>query len=127
MQSAAASAGQYVSNAFTGAFNTVAKGASDLWKWLTGGSVWTDMLNEMQTEAAAALGNIVGDFEGAFGKIGVSVPEFGGYEAPATAPGLAESWQTSVTLPVQIQLDGATIASVIERRLISSRRARGGY
>jgi len=132
MQSAAASAGQYISNAVTGAFNTIASGASDLWKWLTGGSVWTDMLNEMQSQTAAALGNIVGDFQGAFGSIALAAPEFtgyraGGYEAPATAPALAAPLQTSITVPVQVQIDGATVTRTIETRLIRNRRARGGY
>ena len=115
---------------FTKLFNQAAAGVvsagKQLYDMLTGHSIWPDMLNEMQSQTEAALGNIVGDFEGAFGKIGLSVPEFGGYEAPA-APGLAESWQTSVTVPVQVQIDGATVTRTIERRLIASRRARGGY
>mgnify|MGYP001061519453 FL=1 len=97
--------------------------ATDLWNWLTGGSVWTDMLDEMQSQTYAALGNIVGAFE----DMSLAVPAAAAYSPPApasarapvpVAAGGAGLGTVSLTIPVTVTLDGTVIARYTERRMV---------
>ena len=131
MQGAAASAGQAISSAVTGAFDTVADAASDLWKWLTGGSVWTDMLDEMQAQTYAALGNIVRAFEDMSLAVPGTVPytplgpaPTAGHAAPTTSAPAALGTIT-LTIPVTVTLDGQVISRQVERRIVERVNFRG--
>jgi predicted PurR-regulated permease PerM len=86
---------------------------------MVGHSIWPDMLAQMQGQTDVALGNIVSDFGGLFS--GITAP------AKATAPrgvetasGPAATMQT-ISVPVTVQVDGATIARTVETRLVQTR------
>lgn len=127
VQSATAPATNAVVDAFTSAFDTVSSAATGLWNFLVGGSVWTDMLDEMQSQTYSALGNIVGAFQGMSLSIPATVPYAIPYSSPATgsapaAPTAAPASASQVTVPVNVQVDGATVARTVERRLVMKRQ-----
>jgi hypothetical protein len=98
---------------------------------MTGHSVWTDMLNEMQTQTHTTLGNIVSDFGGAFNAIPLSVPSLsiGAAATSPTPPAAAThapAWPGQITVPVQVRVDGQTVAQTVEKRLIQQRKIRAG-
>ena len=112
------------------AVSAIVAAAQSLWNQLVGGSIWTDMLEEMQAQTASALGNIVGDFQGAFGDVALSVPTMPSQAGPsrgseASAPLISQLPQ-SITVPVQVQIDGATVARTVTTRLVQQTSARRG-
>jgi hypothetical protein len=110
------------------AVSAIVAAAQSLWNQLVGGSIWTDMLEEMQAQTQSALGNIVGDFQGAFGDVALSVPTIPSQAGPsrgseASAPLISQLPQ-SITVPVQVQIDGATVARTVTTRLVQQISAR---
>jgi hypothetical protein len=112
------------------AVSAIVAAAQSLWNQLVGASIWTDMLDEMQAQAQSALGNIVGDFQGAFSDVALSVPAMPSQAGPlrgseASTPLISQLPQ-SITVPVQVQIDGATVARTVTTRLVQQTSARRG-
>jgi phage-related protein len=128
MQTTASSILGQISDTFWSTVNSLVSAAQSLWDSLVGGSIWTDMLEEMQAQTASALGNIVGDFQGAFGEVALSVPAMSSQAGPsrgseASAP-LVSQLPQNITVPVQVQIDGATVARTVTTRLVRDISAR---
>jgi phage-related protein len=129
MQSTASTILNQISDTFWSTVNSLVSAAQSLWDSLVGGSIWTDMLEEMQAQTQSALGNIVGDFQGAFGDVALSVPTMVQSQAgpsrgsEASAPLISQLPQ-SITIPVQVQVDGATVARTVTTRLVHEISAR---
>lgn len=129
VQSTVASMESYVSGAVASIQSTLAQawsmvqsGVQGLYGALVGHSIWTDMLDEMQSQTTSALGNILGDFQGAFGGIALSVPvmppqgrSMAGAEG--SAPVLPQVPQT-ITIPITVTLDGQVISRQVEQRIV---------
>jgi phage-related protein len=128
MQTTTSTAVSQIQATLSGAWNAITTGAQGLWNALVGHSIWTDMLDEMQAQTASALGNIVGDFQGAFGDVALSVPTMPSQAGPsrgseASAPLISQLPQ-NITIPVQVQVDGATVARTVTTRLVQQISAR---
>jgi phage-related protein len=130
MQATAASAMASIQSTVMAAVSAIVAAAQSLWAQLVGGSIWTDMLDEMQAQAQSALGNIVGDFQGAFSDVALSVPTMPSQAGPSrgsevSAPLISPAPQ-NITVPVQVQIDGATVARTVTTRLVQQISARRG-
>jgi phage-related protein len=128
MEATAAGAMASIQETVMAAVSAIVAAAQSLWNQLVGGSIWTDMLSEMQAQTASALGNIVGDFQGAFDSVALSVPTMPSQAGPsrgseASAP-LISSAPQNITVPVQVQIDGATVARTVTTRLVQQISAR---
>ena len=124
MQSTATSVLGQISDAFMSTVNSLVSAAQSLWNSLVGGSIWTDMLEEMQAQTYSALGNIAGAFQGMSLAIPPTIPY-----APATTSTPAPAAPTSLagaagplalTIPITVQVDSQTIAKQVENRIVSS-------
>jgi hypothetical protein len=119
------------------AVSAIVAAAQSLWNQLVGGSIWTDMLEEMQAQTASALGNITGAFE----NMSLAVPETVPYSPSVTSssPAVASTatsvpsfgTQQSITIPITITLDGQVITKTVKKMLVEESRYRsrsvGGY
>jgi phage-related protein len=128
MQATAASAMASIQSTVMAAVSAIVAAAQSLWNQLVGGSIWTDLLEEMQAQTASALGNIVGDFQGAFGDVALSVPTMPSQASPsrgseASAPLISQLAQ-NITLQNQVVIDGATVARTVTTRLVRDISAR---
>jgi len=128
MQATAASAMASIQSTVMTAVSAIVAAARSLWNLLVGGSIWTDMLEEMQVQTASALGNIVGNFQGAFDNVALSVSTIPSQAGPSrgsesSAPLISQPPQ-NITVPVQVQIDGATVARMVTTRLIQDISAR---
>jgi phage-related protein len=135
MEATAASAMASIQETVMAAVSAIVAAAQSLWAQLVGGSIWTDMLEEMQAQTQSALGNIVGDFQGAFGDVALSVPTMPSQAGPsrgseASAP-LISSGTQSITIPITVTLDGQVITKTVKKMLVEESRYRsrsaGGY
>jgi phage-related protein len=128
MQATAASAMASIQSTVMAAVSAIVAAAQSLWNQLVGGSIWTDMLDEMQAQAQSALGNIVGDFQGAFSDVALSVPTMPSQASPSrgseTSTPMISQLAQSITVPVQVQIDGATVARTVTTRLVRDISAR---
>jgi hypothetical protein len=81
-------------------------------------------VEEVLGSVAEALGNIVGDFQGAFDNVAMSVPIAGGRAEPATAatPASVVARPQSITVPVTVTLDGVVIARTVKKILLEQRQ-----
>jgi phage-related protein len=125
MQATAASAMAFIQSTVLDAVSAIVAAAQSLWAQLVGGSIWTDMLEEMQTQTHSALGNIVSDFQGAFGDVALSVPTMPSQAGPsrgseASTP-LISLGSQSITIPITVTLDGRVIAQIVEKRVVEKR------
>jgi phage-related protein len=128
MEATAASAMAAIESTVMAAVSAIVAAAQSLWNLLVGGSIWTDMLEEMQAQTASALGNIVGDFQGAFSDVALSVPTMPSQAGPsrgseASAPLISQLPQ-NITLQNQVVIDGATVARTVTTRLVQQISAR---
>ena len=128
MEATAASAMAAIESTVMAAVSAIVAAAQSLWNLLVGGSIWTDMLEEMQAQTTSALGNIVSDFQGAFSDVALSVPTMPSQAGPsrgseASTPLISQLPQ-SITIPVQVQVDGATVARTVTTRLVQQISAR---
>jgi phage-related protein len=133
---AAGTAGSAITNAFSGAWNAVSTAATDFYNWLTGHSLWPDLMESLVSQTEVGMGQVKASFEKGLGGIVLNAPTIPELTAAMniTAPGAAEAsptqaalmsasnQPTSVTLPVTVQIDGATVTRVIEKRLIANRQ-----
>ena len=136
MQSAAGNAVSWIQSTLSNAWNSITTGAQDLWNSLVGHSIWTDMLDEMQVQTASALGNILGNFQGTFGNVALSVPTMpvqmtSTQRSVESAPAVSSSRTQSITIPITVTLDGQVITKTVKKMLIEERQYRdrsvGGY
>ena len=137
MQSAAASAMASIQSTVMAAVSAIVAAAQSLWNQLVGGSIWTDMLEEMQAQTASALGNITGAFE----NMSLAVPETVPYSpsVASSSPAVGSTatsvpsfgTQQSITIPITITLDGQVITKTVKKMLVEESRYRsrsvGGY
>ena len=133
---AAGTAGNWITDAFTGAWNTVADTATDFYNWLVGGSLWPDLMDMLVSQTQAGMSEVKASFEKGLGGVVLNAPTIpeltaamnltalgaAGASSTQTTPTPAPSQTTNVTLPVTVQVDGATISRVVERRLIANRQ-----
>jgi len=138
METAASSGAGSIQTTLSGAWNAITTGAQGLWNTLVGHSIWTDMLDEMQSQTASALGNIVGNFQNMSLAVPATIPyslATSSSPAAAAAPmaSAAPSVATplSITIPITVTLDGQVITKTVKKYLIEDRRYRdrsvGGY
>jgi phage-related protein len=134
MQSAAGNAVSQIQSTLSNAWNAITTGAQDLWNTLVGHSIWTDMLDEMQSQTASALGNIVGNFENMSFAVPATIPY--SLSSPAAAAPTASATPSvatpqSITIPITVTLDGQVITRSVKKILIEERQYRdrsvGGY
>jgi hypothetical protein len=133
---AAGAAGSTITDAFTGAWNTVANAATGFYNWLVGGSLWPDLMDMLVNQTQAGMSEVKASFEQGLAGVVLNAPTISeltaamNLTAPQAAaatptqavPAPAASQPTSVTLPVTVQIDGATVSRVIEKRLIANRQ-----
>jgi len=122
MQSYVSGAVSSIQSTLSQAWGAVQSGVQGLYNALLGHSIWTDMLDEMQSQTTSALGKILGDFQGAFGGIPLTVPvmppqgrSMAGAEG--SAPVLPQTSQT-ITIPITVTLDGQVISRQVEQRIV---------
>jgi hypothetical protein len=119
---AAGTAGNAITNAFTSAWNTVANAATSFYNWLVGGSLWPDLMDALVTQTEAGMDEMKAAFASGFGDVMINAPT-GPSPSPATSGATSSPSELfSATLPVTVQIDGATVSRVIERRLIANRQ-----
>jgi len=144
IQSSASDAWTAVTSTISGALDTAASAVSGFWNWLVGGSAWQDGLDllirvtdQKMGVLAALVQERIDEMKDAYSSA-MGSPIFGAPAVPETllaAPAAlgqgatagstaapAASQLSSVTLPVTVQIDGATVARVVERRLIANRQ-----
>ena len=124
MQGSTGSALSGIEKAVSGTVNNITNAATDLWNALVGHSIWTDMLQAMQDQTTDAMTNILKTFTGGFSAIAPAVPSATGGGAINTAltaalQQLAGGKQTSITIPVTLQVDGQTFSRTVERRIVN--------
>jgi hypothetical protein len=78
----------------------------------------------MEDQATDAMANILKTFTSGFGAIAPAVPSATGGGAINTAltaalQQLAGGRQTSITIPVTLQVDGQTFSRTVERRIVN--------
>jgi HPt (histidine-containing phosphotransfer) domain-containing protein len=101
------------------------KKAQELWNTLVGHSLWTDMLDQMQSQTSTALGNIRGDFEDAFAGVSMNVPSMSTSRA---APGItSQTGLNAVTVPVVVNLDGVEISRYVKRLIAEDMNMRSRF
>jgi phage-related protein len=118
---AAGSAGNAITGAFTGAWNAVATAATNFYNWLVGHSLWPDLMDALVSQTEAGMDQVKAAFGNGLGSVIINAPTAPSTSQPSPAPVVA-SQLGSVTLPVNVQIDGATVSRVIERRLITNRQ-----
>jgi phage-related protein len=113
----ASAAGQTITNALTGAWNVVATAATNFYNWLVGHSLWPDLMDALVSQTEAGMSQMKAAFTQGLGAVMINAPTVPSASPSPTAP--VASQVESVTLPVVVQIDGATVARTVERRLIS--------
>jgi len=121
MEAAASSAASWISSTISSAWSQVETSTKDLTDKMYKHSIWPDMLAAMQSQTEEALGNIVGEFQGAFGNVALSVPAMGAIREPAASAAPAFASQ-SITIPITVTLDGQVIAKTVKKTLIEQRQ-----
>jgi phage-related protein len=129
MQSSAGNAVSQIQSTLSSAWTAITTGAQSLWDDLVGHSIWTDMLDEMQAQTASALGNILGNFQGTFGNVALSVPTLpvqtsSTQTSSSPAPATSSSGTQSITIPITVTLDGQVITKSVKKVLIEERQYR---
>jgi phage-related protein len=119
--SAQAAMSQIVSIVYS-AMAMVQGAATQTHKELVGGSVWTDMLDEMRAQTDQTMRDIVRTFQSGYGGIEANVPFVSPTRGIEPATVSAPDVRTEVTVPIRVDVDGYTIASVVERRMIQQMR-----
>jgi hypothetical protein len=119
IKSSFSSAVQMVQSTWDSALKAIGSAAEDLWKKLVGGSIWTDMLNQMVSQTQDAMSAIQGEFgQGLIGPSG-AVSTFQAAR-PAVASAGPTSYNFNANIPMQssIYLDGELIQRAIQQRTL---------
>jgi phage-related protein len=113
------------------AVNEIKRLAKELQDAMVTHSIWPDMLSEMQSQTYAALGNIVGAFNGMTLAIPATLPYTAATSStPTAAPPTRSSEQSfaaqqSITIPITVTLDGEVIRRQVEQRIVRTVLNRG--
>ena len=131
---AAGAGGNAIYNAFSGAWDAVATAATNFYNWLTGHSLWPDLMESLVNQTQAGMSEVKATFEKGLSGLVLNAPTIPELTAAMniTAPRAVGASPTqaaptstqpaSVTLPVTVQIDGVTVSRVIERRWIANRQ-----
>jgi hypothetical protein len=111
------------------------KTITNFWDWLTGHSLWPDMLDLMVSQTQAGMSEVKASFEKGLAGVVLNAPTIPELTAAMniTRPESASADRTGVSpaatpqtinIPIttSLQVDGATFTRVIERRLIANRQ-----
>jgi hypothetical protein len=112
---------------FENAIKSIVGAVQGLWNTLTGASIWTDMLGEMDDQTKTTMKSIVGTFQDGFAKIPTAVPR-PSMASPIGGPGGvggALGGASSVSLPVSVYVDSKLISTIVNQRMIEDQRNRG--
>jgi len=128
MQATASSAMSALEGIVMAAVNAIVAAAQSLWSQLVGGSIWTDLMETMQSQAYSALGNIADAFQDMSLAVPATIPYLppavsSGGVGPATSQGAAQAF--SFTIPVTVTLDGQVISRQVEQRIVERVNLRG--
>ena len=133
MGKAAGTGGNAIIDGFNNAWNTVAGAATSFYDWLTGHSLWPDLMASLVSQTEAGMADVLRAFQGGFGGITLAAPTIPDLIARTQVTPAQRSAETgaassspaatmqSISVPVTVQVDGATVARTVEKRLISSR------
>ena len=119
--SAAGAGGNAITDAFTSAWNDVANAATDFYDWLTGHSLWPDLMSSLVDQTEAGMSQVKTAFTSGLGGVMINAPTVSAVSS-GSAPAPVASQLASVTLPVNVQIDGSTVSRVLEKRLIANRQ-----
>jgi hypothetical protein len=132
---AAGAGGNAIYNAFSGAWNQVATAATNFYNWLTGHSLWPDLMESLVNQTQAGMSEVKATFEkGLSGLVlnaptipeltaamNIARPESASADRAGASP--AATPQTiNIPITTTLQVDGATFTRVFERRLIANRQ-----
>ena len=132
---AAGAGGNAIYNAFSGAWNSVATAATNFYNWLTGHSLWPDLMESLVNQTQAGMSEVKASFEkGLSGLVlnaptipeltaamNIARPESASADRAGAFP--AATPQTiNIPITTTLQVDGATFTRVFERRLIANRQ-----
>jgi len=122
MASAAQSYMSSIAASVANAFAQVQAAAAEMKAQMVTGSIWPDMLEEMQSQTYSALGNIASAFEDMSLAVPATIPYASATpstSAPAASTSLAGATESLVfTIPITVTLDGEVISRQVERRTI---------
>jgi hypothetical protein len=142
MESSIQGALDSIVSSFQNTVNQLTSDAQNLWNQMVGHSIWTDMLTTMEDQTTTTLGNITNAFKGMATQIPVTIapivgnPSSGsGFGAAAnlgsssSGSGLVAVGPVNVNLQNQtnLQVDGRTLTSLLEQRLIQQRLLSSAY
>jgi hypothetical protein len=132
---AAGAGGNAIYQAFSGAWNSVATAATNFYNWLTGHSLWPDLMTSLVNQTQAGMSEVQAIFEKGLGGVVLNAPTIPELTAAMniTRPESASADRTgaspaatpqTINIPITttLQVDGATFTRVIERRLIANRQ-----
>jgi phage-related protein len=132
---AAGIGGNAITNAFSGAWNSVATAATNFYNWLVGHSLWPDLMSSLVDQTQAGMSEVKASFEKGLSGLVLNAPTIPELTAAMniTRPESAAANRTgaspaaipqTINIPITttLQVDGATFTRVIERRLISNRQ-----
>jgi len=125
---------QTVTDQFGNLWQGIYDGAQWLWQQLVGGSIWPDLMSALVDQTEAGMSQVKTSFEKGLGGVVMGAPTIpelttamnitavraAGTSPTRAAPTPALGQPASITLPITInnQIDGATVARTVERRMI---------
>ena len=120
---------QTLSDEFGNMWQGVYDGANWLWTQLVGTSIWTDLMETMQSQAYSALGNIAGAFQDMSLAIPSTIPYIPA-TASTSAPASADEFGGSTRAVVSDNSDHChvgrqVISKTVEKRIVSNIDYRG--
>ena len=130
--SAAGTAGNAILGAFTGAWNAVSSAATNFYNWLTGHSLWPDLMDSLVNQTQAGMDEVKACFAKGLGGVVLNAPTISGLTAalnvatPQVAATAATTATTAsdqasgmtLTIPVSVILDGEVITRQVEKRIV---------
>jgi phage-related protein len=133
---AAGAGGNAIYNAFSGAWDAVATAATNFYNWLTGHSLWPDLMESLVNQTQAGMSEVKATFEKGLSGLVLNAPTIpeltaamnitalraAGTSPTQAAPTPALSQPTSITLPLTFQVDGVTLTRVVVKRIISDKQ-----
>jgi hypothetical protein len=109
--------------------STVASEVSNLSDTLIGHSLWTDMLEAMVSQTQDNLGKVTDSFKQTAAAIPPLIPTIVGSNLPSPAAPAPQTGSSQLPLQNQtvVQLNGQTIASIFEQKMIRQRKLASAY
>jgi uncharacterized protein YjbJ (UPF0337 family) len=110
---ATAPATSTVTSAFTSAFNTISTAATNFWNWLTGHSLWPDMLDRMSGVTRDKLLDVASAFQRTFEIVGPATTEFFTKLVDITGAAMMQVLQMTEASLQRLQQDFTTSTATI--------------